>query len=87
MHTVSIIVKFITTYFTKPFKKHVQQKRRRENGVVLIGEFVIIPVSVKNRHRICMHKWIWAVAQIQKQKKRLVTQTNLFFLFVCQVIC
>ncbi len=43
-------------------------------GVVLIGKIVIIPVSVKNQHRICMLKFSWAVAQTHRatEKRRFV---------------
>ena len=52
-------------------------------GVVLIGKFVIIPVSVKNQHRICMHKFSWAVAQTHKQQKREDSYINESSLSFC----
>ena len=59
-------------YNTKALREKIssltKQTKRKwktdgENSVVFIGEFVITPVSVKNQHRICMHKCTWAVAQ------------------------
>ena len=54
--------------------------------VVLIGEFV---VTVKNRHRICMHKCTWAVAQTHEQQKRedsYLNESSLSVFLICDML-
>ena len=49
-----------------------QKTTPARNRDVLVGEIVNTPVSVKNWHRICMHKFSWAVAQTHRDRKEKI---------------
>ena len=63
-HKLNDFLSRMTQAHPTPVAKNGKRKTTPSQiGVVLIGKFVIIPVFVKNQHRICMHKFSWAVAQ------------------------